>query len=120
MEDGRNTNTMISEIVQFLIGQDETIMTLTISPSMSSATGGECSFSVYNKMHTKKCNVLGDNKLDSIGQIRMNLKQLDRHMAVYKKNRSDAIVNSIHSVAFVWHTEGEIDNIDIISDDSIL
>eukprot|EP00957_Ditylum_brightwellii_P003144 239110-Ditylum_brightwellii.AAC.1 len=72
---------MTSEIVQFLVGQVDTktpqashlshllnfyalmpdvgaIMALTISPLMASATGGECSFSVYNEVHAKKHNRL--------------------------------------------------------------
>eukprot|EP00957_Ditylum_brightwellii_P153595 11689478-Ditylum_brightwellii.AAC.1 len=80
-------STMTSEIAQFLVGQDDTetpqasclshplsfyalmpiveaIMALTIFPFMASAAGGELSFSVYNEVHTKKCNRLGNDKLD--------------------------------------------------------
>jgi hypothetical protein len=80
---------------------------------MASAAGGECSFSMYNEVHTKKRNRLGDDKLDCVAQIRMNLNQLDRHMAVYNKIRSTAIVDFLHSTAFVQqrnNAEEELDN----------
>eukprot|EP00957_Ditylum_brightwellii_P004539 345579-Ditylum_brightwellii.AAC.1 len=79
----------------------EAIVTLTIPPFMASAAGGEYSFSMCNKVRTTKRNMFDDGKLDSISQIRMNLKQLDKHMAVYNENISNAIVNYLHSVAFV-------------------
>eukprot|EP00957_Ditylum_brightwellii_P005318 405803-Ditylum_brightwellii.AAC.1 len=92
---------------------------------MASAAGGELSFSVYNEVYTKKHNRLGDDKFDSVSHIRMSPKQLDRHMAVYNKIRSMAIVNFLHSTAFVQHrnnAEEELDdNVEAISDgDAIL
>eukprot|EP00957_Ditylum_brightwellii_P064215 4873361-Ditylum_brightwellii.AAC.1 len=65
------------------------------------------------EVHTKKCNRFGDDKLDYTRQIRMNLKQLDRHMDVYNKSRSAAIVDFLHSTAFVRQrndAEEELDN----------
>eukprot|EP00957_Ditylum_brightwellii_P060822 4617799-Ditylum_brightwellii.AAC.1 len=78
------SSTMKSEIAQFLVEQDDTetpqatrlshplnfyalmlgveaIMALTIFPFMASATGDEHSFSMYNEVHTKKRNRLGDD-----------------------------------------------------------
>eukprot|EP00957_Ditylum_brightwellii_P177304 13506561-Ditylum_brightwellii.AAC.1 len=91
----------------------EAIMALAIFPFMASAAGGECSFSMYNEVHMKKHNRLGDDKLDCVSQIRMNLNQLDRNMAVYNESSSAAIVDFLHSTAYVQHrnnAEEELDN----------
>eukprot|EP00957_Ditylum_brightwellii_P052583 3986970-Ditylum_brightwellii.AAC.1 len=95
----------------------EAIMALTISPFMASAAGGERSFSVYNEVHTKERDRLGDDKLDCVAQIRMNLNQLDRHMAGYNKTRSMSIINFLHSTAFVQQRNNAEEELD---DDAIL
>eukprot|EP00957_Ditylum_brightwellii_P147203 11208662-Ditylum_brightwellii.AAC.1 len=92
---------------------------------MASASRGECSFSMYNEVHMKKHNRLGDDKLDCVSQIRMNLNQLDRHMAVYNEIISTAIVDFLHFTSFFQHrnnAEETLDNdIEVISDgDAIL
>eukprot|EP00957_Ditylum_brightwellii_P025821 1953537-Ditylum_brightwellii.AAC.1 len=100
-------------------------MALAIFPFMASVAGGEYSFSMYNEVHTKKRNRLGDDKLNCVSQIRMNLKQLNKHMAVYNEVRSTAIVDFLHSTAFVQHrndAEEELDDdVEVISNgDAIL
>eukprot|EP00957_Ditylum_brightwellii_P027016 2043112-Ditylum_brightwellii.AAC.1 len=79
---------------------------------------------MYNEVKTKKHNWLGDNKLDCVSQIRMSLKQLNRHMAVYNEIRSTAIVDLLHSTAFLQHShdaEEELDNdVEVISDGDVI
>eukprot|EP00957_Ditylum_brightwellii_P122992 9377810-Ditylum_brightwellii.AAC.1 len=63
--------------------------------------------------------MIGDDKLNCGSQIRMNLKQLDRHMAFYNESRSAAIVDFLCSTAFIQHrrnAEEELENdIEVIS-----
>jgi hypothetical protein len=56
----------------------ENVMAKALFPLMTSAAGGERSFSVYGATHTKKRNRLGAHVLDSLARVKVNTKQLIR------------------------------------------
>lgn len=80
-------------------GTNEAIMAKALFRCPSSAAGGERSFNQYGATHTKKCNRLGDDKLDSLVMIKVNTKQLLRANAATQAGsaRSAAVMSTIYS-----------------------